>query len=565
MKRTILLIIFLFVWMVGCNNQNPNDDNEHEHTYQEGWSYDEESHYHNSTCEHDLKKDIEKHDFKIKEEKKATHSEKGTIKYICSVCDYTYMEEIEKTPHTYSSEYLYDETEHYYLCECGEKKDVEEHNYGEGEVVIKETYFTDGLKLYNCVCGSQKEEVIPRIEINVDNNKQIIYLVTTAPGVDISKSVGISWHCKDSGSYLVYQKEGCSEVVTVIPNEEYWSIEESYMTDNYQNKRYVCTIDLNNLEENSKYNYRIISGEVASNIMSFQTADSKASKYKFLSFVDFQYSENSTTINLVRKFVQNNPDAVLLTCSGDFTDEGYSEKSHRYLFDNSTFNSTILAFGVGDHEYWGTDESPIKMFKRPYSYNKLFNNPDNGCEGYLNSSYYFKYNTTLFAFLDCGDSNVSSSHEMFTKQAEWLDNVLSKEKGYEFIVVCMHKSLYGDPKQDSAVRKIAPVFTNVFDKYKVDLVISGHDHEYSRTKAIYAGVANDNGTVYLDLGNSGSKTRATGEEVKKSSLYAKYIDIKANNYSLGIVGTVENGILRIVVRDLKYNYIDTVDVVKKDR
>ena len=154
---------------------------------------------------------------------------------------------------------------------------------------------------------------------------------------------------------------------------------------------------------------------------------------------------------------------------------------------------------------------------------------------------------------------------MFTKQAEWLDNVLSKEKGYEFIVVCMHKSLYGDPKQDSAVRKFAPVFTNVFDKYKVDLVISGHDHEYSRTKAIYAGVANDNGTVYLDLGNSGSKTRATGEEVKKSSLYAKYIDIKANNYSLGIVGTVENGILRIVVRDLKYNYIDTVDVVKKDR
>lgn len=185
--------------------------------------------------------------------------------------------------------------------------------------MIKETYFTDGLKLYNCVCGSQKEEVIPSIEINVDNNKQIIYLVTTAPGVDISKSVGISWHCKDSGSYLVYQKEGCSEVVTVIPNEEYWSIEESYMTDNYQNKRYVCTIDLNNLEDNSKYNYRIISGEVASNIMSFQTADSKASKYKFLSFVDFQYSENSTTINLVRKFVQNNPDAVLLTCSGDFS------------------------------------------------------------------------------------------------------------------------------------------------------------------------------------------------------------------------------------------------------
>ena len=27
----------------------------------------------------------------------------------------------------------------------------------------------------------------------------------------------------------------------------------------------------------------------------------------------------------------------------------------------------------------------------------------------------------------------------------------------------MHKSLYGDPKQDSTVRKFAPIFTNIFD------------------------------------------------------------------------------------------------------
>ena len=129
----------------------------------------------------------------------------------------------------------------------------------------------------------------------------------------------------------------------------------------------------------------------------------------------------------------------------------------------------------------------------------------------------------------------------------------------------MHKSLYGDPKQDSAVRKIAPVFTNVFDKYKVDLVISGHDHEYSRTKPVYNGVVNETGTVYLDLGNSGSKTRATGEEVKNSNLYDKYIDIKANNYSLGIVGSVSNGQLSIVIRDVNYKVVDYVDIVKKNR
>ena len=204
------------------------------------------------------------------------------------------------------------------------------------------------------------------------------------------------------------------------------------------------------------------------------------------------------------------------------------------------------------------------MLERPYSYNKLFNNPNNGCEGYLNSSYYFKYNTTLFVFLDCGDSNVSSSNEIFSKQAKWLNNVLSSET-YDFVIVCMHKSLYGDPKQDSTVRKFAPTFTNIFDKYKVDLVISGHDHEYSRTKALTNGNITLSGTIYLDLGNSGSKTRATGEDIKSSSLYDKYIDMKTNNYSFGIVGKIINDKLIIEVRDINYKLMDIVEIDKKFR
>ena len=297
---------------------------------------------------------------------------------------------------------------------------------------------------------------------------------------------------------------------------------------------------------------------------SFKTADSLASNYTFLSFVDFQYSENKTTLNLVKLFTQKNPNANLITCSGDIADEGYKEQSHRYLFDSTAFENSILAFGAGDHEYWGTGSSPIKMLSRPYSFNKLFNNPDNGCEDYLNTSYYFKYNTTLFVFLDCGDSNVSSSNEMFSKQAKWLDNVLSMQS-YEFVIVCMHKSLYGDPKQDSVVRKFAPVFTNVFDKYKVDLVISGHDHEYSRTKPLNNSLASTEGTLYLDLGNSGNKTRATGDDIKNSNLYDKYIDIRDKNYSLGIVGVVEDGKLSLEIRTQSYELVDTVVIKKMNR
>ena len=567
MKRYLYLIIVFLVFIYACNSpssKNPNEDN-HIHEYETEWSYDEDYHYYQSICDHDIKSDEEPHQFIEKVLKEATHNKKGEIQYTCLICEYSKIEKTETIAHDFSEEYYFDERDHYYYCECGKRKNIEQHSYEEGEVVIKETKYTDGLMKYTCKCGKTKEEVIKSYGYEIDEKKEEIYLITTSVGEDISKSVGISWHCKNSRSYLVYYKEGNTDFSEVKPNEEYWSIEESYMTDPYQNKRYVCTVDLTNLESNCKYIYKIISGDISSNSLSFKTADTSSMKYSFLSFVDFQYSENSTTLNLVNTFVEKNPEANLITCSGDITDEGYREKSHRYLFDSTVFSNSILAFGVGDHEYWGTDESPIKMLQKPYSFNKLFNNPNNGCESYLNSSYYFRYNTTLFIFLDCGDSNVSVTNEMFSKQAHWIDNVLTTETNYEFVIVCMHKSLYGDPKQDSAVKKIAPIFTEIFDKHRVDLVISGHDHEYSRTKPITNGIVADFGTIYLDLGNSGSKTRATGEDVKTSNLYDKYIDIKENNYSLGIIGTITEGKLTIEIRNQGYQLVDTVTIEKKNR
>ena len=570
MKKIIFLMAFLLIFMCGCNTPveptpDGDGDKEHTHTYETEWKYDEENHYHQANCGHDLKNDLGEHQFVEEVIKEATHLEKGEVKYTCSVCEYNKNEEIDVIAHTFSEEYSFDETKHYYQCECGEKKDIEDHSYGEGEVVVSETIFSNGLMKYTCKCGNTKEEVIDEITLSIDDAKEVIYLITTSAGEDISKAVGISWHCNNSGSYLVYQKEGSDELVKVEPDEVYWSLEEYYIDDPYQAKRYVCTVDLDNLESNTKYIYKVISGDVASNDLSFKTADSEATEYTFLSFVDFQPNLNKVTLNLVKQFVENTPEANLITCSGDITDVGYREDVHRYLFDTDVFANSILAFGTGDHEYYGTKDSPVKMMKRPYSFNKLFNNPDNGCEGYLNTSYYFKYNTTLFVFLDCGDSNVSSSHDMFPKQAKWLDSVLTTEKDYEFVIVCMHKSPYGDPDIDSSVRKFTKHFTEVFDKHKVDLVISGHDHQYSRTKPLSNGLVSSTGTVYLDLGNSGNKTRASGEQVKTSDLYDKYIDVKEKNYALGIIGTVKDGELSIIVRTQEFKYVDRVDITKKDR
>lgn len=84
-------------------------------------------------------------------------------------------------------------------------------------------------------------------------------------------------------------------------------------------------------------------------------------------------------------------------------------------------------------------------------------------------------------------------------QKQWLDDELSKtDKKWK--IVAMHRSPYGAVGINDTV-----VFTPIFNKHHVDLVIHGHDHLYLRSVPLYNGKKHDGGTIYLESGSSGSK------------------------------------------------------------
>ncbi len=67
----------------------------HTHTYSIKWTYDVSSHWHSSTCEHDMKSDIENHTYgEWIIEKEATVDEVGSKYRLCSVCRYKESQEI---------------------------------------------------------------------------------------------------------------------------------------------------------------------------------------------------------------------------------------------------------------------------------------------------------------------------------------------------------------------------------------------------------------------------------------------------------------------------------------
>lgn len=124
----------------------------HKHTYSEEFTSDKTGHWHQSTCEHNLRKDFSSHSYGdfIKESEEYGY-------YLCEVCGYK-KEVINEKPHehTYDDYYTYDVNFHWKAANCGHDLKISQqaHKFGD---FIKES---DEFGYYICeVCGFKKDVV----------------------------------------------------------------------------------------------------------------------------------------------------------------------------------------------------------------------------------------------------------------------------------------------------------------------------------------------------------------------------------------------------------------------
>ncbi len=159
---------------VVCNYKITEQINklEHTHTYESSWTYDNEKHYHNATCGHELIKDEENHelsDWTITKE--ATIDDFGERCRECVICGYRITEQINKLDHvhTYSDEWEYDDENHYHNATCShnEKADVALHTYSGWVRTKKESVDEEGERLRKClICGYEEKEIIEKIHVH---------------------------------------------------------------------------------------------------------------------------------------------------------------------------------------------------------------------------------------------------------------------------------------------------------------------------------------------------------------------------------------------------------------
>ena len=131
MKKTKLLILPLFLafTLTGCSllssviptessEEQQSSDNhssekdtsstssEHKHTFSREWTYDENTHWHEATCGHDVKGNEAPHSMIV-----INANDNGFLVEECSVCEYQ-----RRTAHTFSDEWSSNGTHHWHAC-----------------------------------------------------------------------------------------------------------------------------------------------------------------------------------------------------------------------------------------------------------------------------------------------------------------------------------------------------------------------------------------------------------------------------------------------------------------
>ena len=352
--------------------------------------------------------------------------------------------------------------------------------------------------------------IIITINITINASTNNVYNIVTCPGEDMATQMQINWQSStDIKSlkleYTISSDTSFSNSKTVDGEYKVFSRNDNEPFEGtiyvgFSTPRYVWNVSLSNLTPQTKYIYRIKDdSKIYSSVYSFETASKNDDEFSFLFMTDPQYydEEGSKIFNKFAERHITNDDIKFALITGDISDKGGNSNYWDMFYTKSSLQKIPYATTVGNHDYYDSKTTRTDN----YIFNNFFYNPQNGPEHVKGSSYYFVYNQALFIMLD------SEEKYNTAEQKEWFKNVCSSID-CSYIIVGCHKTAYAAGPYVSLGKTFIAEWGPVFDECQVDLVLSGHDHVFTRTKnLINSNVTNEKykGTVYIEGGAAGPK------------------------------------------------------------
>ena len=319
--------------------------------------------------------------------------------------------------------------------------------------------------------------------------------VSLSPGADETK-LNLAW----------YSKKGTEEVIRFGTKADLKNAKTITPTKTDAQEGYVSNkATLENLKPNTTYYYQVGDREIAS----FRTQDKNAFRFIFVGdpqigssnemkakkpediakpdFKTAQYEAVESdafnwnhTLEMAMKNEGKTPS--LIVSAGDqiqtnakkVKNNTISEIEYAGYLSPELLKSLPVATTVGNHD---ADNA---------NYTWHFNTPNAselGSNDIVGGDYYFRHGKTLFLMLNTQDTD-PAEHQAF------IEKTVQENKDCTWKIVTLHQDIYG-----SAEHSNEPEITNLryalvpaFEANDIDVVLSGHDHAYSRSYVMDGGV-----------------------------------------------------------------------------
>lgn len=279
------------------------------------------------------------------------------------------------------------------------------------------------------------------------------------------------------------------------------------------------------LQPGTKYAYRVGGDQGWSEWIHFTTAGTREQQLSFIYYGDVQVNISSLWSRVAREAYAKAPDARLAIYAGDLINKANRDAEWGDWFRGGGFiHSMIPAFPTpGNHDHFDTPEgiNTTSVFWRPQ-----FTLPENGPKGLEETCYYADVQGVRFISLNSDQVDVS---EQWTEiQKVWLEGVL-KNNPNRWTVITFHHPIFS-PKTTRDNKRMRETFKPLFDQYRVDLVLQGHDHTYARgmAKIPMAEKGRQSGTMYV-VSVSGPKMTDSNVEraawMDRSAIYTQLFHV----------------------------------------
>ena len=267
-------------------------------------------------------------------------------------------------------------------------------------------------------------------------------------------------------------------------------------------------VQLQNLQPNSIYEYRIVTAKSKGTWHSLKTDNVKG--FTALIFPDSQSSDYSGWQQLARAAQQRHKDSELYINMGDLVDNGQDGSQWRaWLGSVEPFSAdTAFAPVIGNHEAYSLDW----QMTSPKAYINLFAVPGNGLPEYKRQFYSFDYGPVHFTVLDTNFHEAQGwQPQLLTDELRWLEQDLANSKA-RWKIVLQHRDIFmyafskesGRPERATFFLDFSRQLMPLYEKYKVDAVLSAHLHTYRRRMPLRNFAPAEDGITYILTGVAGN-------------------------------------------------------------